>query len=38
MTKQRFDKRRQNFRTGLILGVIALGFFVAVILKHIFFG
>jgi len=38
MAKQRSEKRQQNLRTGLMLGGLALAFFVAVILKHIFFG
>ncbi len=31
-------KRAQNLRTGLILGSIALFFFVGVIVKHVYFG
>ncbi len=32
------EKRSQNLRTALILGTVALVFFVGVIVKHIYFG
>ncbi|MFN3983897.1 MAG: cytochrome oxidase small assembly protein [Rhodocyclaceae bacterium] len=32
------DRRKRNIRTGLILALIALGFYLVVIVKHRYLG